>query len=380
MKALNGSQNHSAPSVGRLLVDCSLSLINKTGAHFIAQDLRSLLSGEAVVRQWRVLGAPLPSDFQRRVLGRLMLSELKLLEDLPMLTWPEPESCSRRLLLDPLYVLRSQLDENDIVLCHDVGPLSHPNLYDVTTCKLYTKAYKKIQAVGPSMVYVSNTSYQEFLRHCPGSYRQHVVVPLYLRNETINGPEEPVPGVSLPFFLTVGALEGRKNHLAALKGFQESRLAEQGFQFIVCGSRGDQKDEVELAVANVQGATLLGYVSDAQLRWLYRNASAFVLMSLLEGFGMPALEAAAHGLLPIVSGDSALAEATGGLSFTADPHSPTSIAETLIQVAHLPPSEREARADALRAHSSLLTQSVFRQRWRDLLAGHAQQQTQRYGD
>jgi glycosyltransferase involved in cell wall biosynthesis len=47
-----------------------------------------------------------------------------------------------------------------------------------------------------------------------------------------------------------------------------------------------------------------GYVSDADLGMLYDQAHAFIFPSLYEGFGLPPLEAMAHGT-PVLSSDAA---------------------------------------------------------------------------
>jgi glycosyltransferase involved in cell wall biosynthesis len=57
---------------------------------------------------------------------------------------------------------------------------------------------------------------------------------------------------------------------------------------------------------------LTGFVSDPQLGGLYRGASLFVLPSLFEGFGMPAVEALALGVPTLVSGLPVLREVTLG--------------------------------------------------------------------
>lgn len=55
---------------------------------------------------------------------------------------------------------------------------------------------------------------------------------------------------------------------------------------------------------------LTGFIADAQLGALYRGASLFVLPSLFEGFGMPAVEALALGVPTLVSGLQVLREVT----------------------------------------------------------------------
>jgi glycosyltransferase involved in cell wall biosynthesis len=61
-----------------------------------------------------------------------------------------------------------------------------------------------------------------------------------------------------------------------------------------------------------------GYVSDAALGALYRRATAFVLPSLFEGFGMPAVEALGLGLPVVASRTTAIPEATRGLARLLD--------------------------------------------------------------
>jgi glycosyltransferase involved in cell wall biosynthesis len=61
-----------------------------------------------------------------------------------------------------------------------------------------------------------------------------------------------------------------------------------------------------------------GYVSDAALGALYRSAAAFVLPSLFEGFGMPAVEALGLGRPVVASRTTAIPEATRGLACLLD--------------------------------------------------------------
>jgi glycosyltransferase involved in cell wall biosynthesis len=103
------------------------------------------------------------------------------------------------------------------------------------------------------------------------------------------------------------------------------------------------------------------------MRWLYRHARAFVLPSLLEGFGMPALEAARHGLIPIVSGDSALNEAVGGLGLAVDPHAPAQIAQAMRRVHCLAEAERAAWQQRLREHARGATRERFLAQWDALI-------------
>jgi glycosyltransferase involved in cell wall biosynthesis len=352
----------------RLLLDCSLSLINRTGAHYIAQDLAEVFGDDAVVRRWRLLGPQLPTNILRKVCGRLMLREIAMLGTLDKFLWPEPrEGPYKRLFLDPLYVLRSKLAPSDIVLCHDIGPLSHPELYGAGTEGTYQKAYAKIAQARPGMVFVSYASQRAFEARFGQNFRFLKTIPLYVRTGSLDGPSEPVPGVEPPFFLTVAALETRKNLPTAIDAFRQQKFAGRGFSYILCGSKGDGAEKIAAVAAETPGVKVLGYVSDAQLRWLYRQASAFLLPSRLEGFGMPALEAALHGLVPIVSRDSALSEAVNGLGLEVDPGSVSELGGAMESVLALDDKARSELENALVAHAKGASREKFLIQWKELI-------------
>jgi glycosyltransferase involved in cell wall biosynthesis len=61
-------------------------------------------------------------------------------------------------------------------------------------------------------------------------------------------------------------------------------------------------------------------VSDEELAGLYSNASAFIMPSLMEGFGLPALEAMANNCLVLASNIPALQEICGDAAIYFDPY------------------------------------------------------------
>jgi glycosyltransferase involved in cell wall biosynthesis len=271
--------------------------------------------------------------------------------------------------MDPLYVLQARLDSNDIVLCHDVGPVSHPELFDATTSDLYTRAYKKIHGVRPGMVFVSHASRDAFQARFGSAFRFMRVIPLYVRQGAAEGPVAQPKGVKPPFLLTVGAFERRKNLPRAIEAFAISGLAGQGFSYVLCGARGLDNAQVVSAAESAAGVTTLAYVSEPELRWLFQHASGFVLPSLLEGFGMPVLEAARYGLTSIIPPGGALAEAVGHTALFADPFSPPAIAQSMRDLIETGREEAESRAMHLREHARAASREAFLARWDNLLAG-----------
>jgi glycosyltransferase involved in cell wall biosynthesis len=75
-------------------------------------------------------------------------------------------------------------------------------------------------------------------------------------------------------------------------------------------------------------------VSEEQLLGLYANASVFAYPSLIEGFGLPLLEAMAAGLPVVASDAEAVREASGGAALILPPDDPERWAEALADVAY----------------------------------------------
>jgi glycosyltransferase involved in cell wall biosynthesis len=78
--------------------------------------------------------------------------------------------------------------------------------------------------------------------------------------------------------------------------------------------------------ANTDRVKTLGFVSDSALKWLYEHCQAYVFASLSEGFGLPPLEAMAHGAPVASSSASCIPEVLGDAAHYFDPHSPADMA------------------------------------------------------
>jgi glycosyltransferase involved in cell wall biosynthesis len=120
--------------------------------------------------------------------------------------------------------------------------------------------------------------------------------------------------------LSVGAIQRRKNIARLVKAFE---LLPDSWRLALAGAAdgfgaAEQLRSVEESPARSR-IDVLGYVTTEQLEGLYRRAGIFAFPSLDEGFGMPILEAMAHGIPVLTSNCSAMPEVAGDAAVLVDP-------------------------------------------------------------
>ncbi|HEY4250476.1 MAG TPA: glycosyltransferase [Roseomonas sp.] len=350
----------------RFDVDFSLAVHSRTGKYFIGRDLIEA-AGDFIGRTyfWIMPRQDPPSGLLGSVIGRLQYLQARGQVLGGPLAWLPRRISSRPLLhLDPFTVLTARLRRSDAVLCHDVGPLTHPDLFDAEICGAYRKIYDEIAEVGPHMIFVSRSSQRAFEQALPGARlaSSRVIYPA-IRADVAARDTAPVPGIDGPFLLSVGSIGARKNQRLSIAAFGRSGLAARGVRYVVCGGREPGYEAAAEAAARTPGVLLLPYITDAQLRWLYGQAQGFVLASLLEGFGVPVAEAISRGLVPAVSRDSVLHEVAGDGALLVDPEDEADIAAAMVALIDMEATERAARLAQLREAIQRFTPARFKAGW-----------------
>lgn len=161
------------------------------------------------------------------------------------------------------------------------------------------------------------------------------------------GPAALPPRTPPRYALHVGTLEPRKNVgvLFAAWRLLRRRVADPP-ALVLSGGMGWKAEEIrrEVAAAEREGWLVsLGYVSPGELAALYRNASAVLLPSFYEGFGLPAVEALSAGAPLVLSDIPVLREVAGDAALYAPPDRPDLWAERIGELL-----AREGLGDELR--------------------------------
>jgi len=161
-----------------------------------------------------------------------------------------------------------------------------------------------------------------------------------------------------PYLLYVGGFNPHKNLIGLVRSFAQLVASGGGepepgrrLQLLLVGElEGDVFHDNraairrEISLAGVEDRVhWTGYVPDAELRHLYAGALALVLPSVEEGFGLPAVEAAACGTPCVATRESPLPELLAGGGVFFDPSRAHGLRGALEQIVHRP-EERCAQA------------------------------------
>jgi glycosyltransferase involved in cell wall biosynthesis len=172
----------------------------------------------------------------------------------------------------------------------------------------------------------------EFAARQPFAAKKTVVT--YEASEPVMAVKEQKPaGVDGEFLLYVGTAFPHKNLSTMIKGLEALVKKRPGIKLVITGKR-EEKHAAELIAWAQQrdiykNLIFAGFVSDAELAWLYKHCQAYIFTSLSEGFGLPPLEAMAYGAPVVSSNASVMPEVYGDAAYYFDPRRPQDIADKI---------------------------------------------------
>lgn len=171
------------------------------------------------------------------------------------------------------------------------------------------------------------------------------------------------------YFLYLGTLQPRKNLVNLIAAYEEfmRRLAASNLKsknrrpskdlgpgLVIAGKIGWLADEILERVEKSpfkNKIILTGFVEDKFKKALYQNAVAEVLISLYEGFGIPALESMQAGTIPIVANNSSLPEVVGKAGLLVNAEDLHDISGAMLKVYQMPQKELNKYKTAIKRQS-----------------------------
>ncbi len=241
--------------------------------------------------------------------------------------------------------------KKEVVTVHDLFPLTSRDYSTPDFRRTFSWLLREAVRRAARVITPSQYTADQLARHLGVGPERVRVVP-----EGVECPErlmtaderlrerERLAGQGTVAVLSVGVIQTRKNVVNALRALQ---LLPSHYRLVLVGGNGYGSEAVFEFIRREQLGSrvlVLGHVERARLEALYQASSALVFPSLEEGFGLPVLEAMAHGLPVVASNTASLPEVGGDAAVYVDPNDPRDMAEKLRQVIE----DREVREAMVR--------------------------------
>lgn len=163
--------------------------------------------------------------------------------------------------------------------------------------------------------------------------------------------EVPAPSpveVNRPYILYIGNRYSYKNFTILKNVYESSKAINQEFDIICVGGEPASKNDTPTA-----GKINFLNCSDSQLQYLFSKASAFIVTSRYEGFGIPIIEALSLGCKVLATRGGSIPEIGGSYVSYFDPDSEESLSHNLESI--LQAKTTPQQAESMRIHASTFT-------------------------
>ncbi|MCW2314205.1 glycosyltransferase involved in cell wall biosynthesis [Rhodoferax antarcticus] len=198
--------------------------------------------------------------------------------------------------------------ERTVFFLHDLIPITHPEYCRVGEGPKHRQRLSTMISQGSAIVVNSTATLHalnDYAVQCGLTLPPCVVASLAPARLTPKVAERPL---AAPYFVMLGTIEPRKNHLLLLHLWRQlvEELGDAAPRLVIIGQRGwDCEQVVDLLdrCEALRGVVIeKSHCSDAELsNWLI-HAQALLFPSFMEGFGMPLVEALMLGV-PVVASD-----------------------------------------------------------------------------
>ena len=219
-----------------------------------------------------------------------------------------------------------------IVTIHDLTFYLFPEKFTITKRLLFKYMLPIFIRISDKIIAVSNNTKKDILKFFNVPENKIIVTfesyPEYYNNDNYDFDVENTLNkykIKNKYLLFVGMIEPRKNILSILKSFKEVD-SELNLDLVIVGKKGWYYKEIEEYVSELlktgikNNIIFTGYVSEPELKYLYKNAYIFIYPSIYEGFGLPPLQAMVCKVPVITSKLSSLPEVVGDSAILVNPY------------------------------------------------------------
>ena len=248
---------------------------------------------------------------------------------------PRLKSAKHHLVHSTTIVVPPPGDVPMVVNVHDLAFRRFPERFPKRSRKLFERSWQRVLERADAVLCPSAATSADLLAAGLDAHRLHLVPlghdPLNVSPEALLETREQF-GVQGKFVLAVGTLEPRKNIPTLIEAFNNIAPSHD-VELVLAGPIGWGVTPEELLASLDEAAKnkirIIGEVTTAQLAALYTDASAFCYPSLLEGFGLPVLEAMSYNTPVVTSKGTATEEVAGDAALMVDPASVDEVSDAL---------------------------------------------------
>lgn len=216
----------------------------------------------------------------------------------------------------PNYFVPPGITKPSVTTVHDLQFIHFPRYFTIMKRLWLAFAYRYCLARSSAVVAISEYTKKDIEINYP--FIGPKVKVIY--NPVILSEASQEPNINIPkrYILAVAHQYPHKNLDTLLKA---ARYLTPDVSIVFVGQYDKMTDKLKTLAndSEVVGRIIFtGYISEESLRHLYKNAEAFVLPSLFEGFGMPLVEALLSGIPVITTKLTAIPEITQGYARYVD--------------------------------------------------------------
>lgn len=246
-----------------------------------------------------------------------------------------------------------------VLTIHDMTSFSHPQCHNtLRQSPLYLRLVRSSMKRADVLIAPSEATRKAILEFMPNLEPDRIhVTPLGIDDEF--RPQDPTAvqemanRLKIPqkYVLFVGTLEPRKNLTTLVESYRQLIKSGDFEEHLVLSGKPGWGYEELLELTNspdLRGRVhLTGYVDQEDLPALYSGAKLFVYPSLLEGFGLPPLEAMACGVPTISSLSSSLTENLENAAILVPPENIPLLSRTMADLLRDPAQRQQLKARGL---------------------------------